>query len=191
MDPSDHELMQRCRLGDTAAFDQLVRRWQGRIARVLGRLAAPQADIDDLCQQVFVRVLLARERYRPEGAFSTWLYKIALNTARDAARRGRWRSMWQPLGDHQNHQPLSPELGPAETASREEVGRGVQEALAALPHKLREVVVLRHFGDLTFADVAQVMGLPTSTVKSRFRVALDQLRSELRRRGITEEELQP
>ena len=95
------------------------------------------------------------------------------------------------FANHQNHHPASPDLGPPQAASREEVGRHVQEALAALPPKLREVLVLRHFGESTFADVAQVTGLPTSTVKSRFRVALAQLRSELRRRGITEEELQP
>jgi RNA polymerase sigma-70 factor (ECF subfamily) len=182
--------MQRCRLGDTAAFDELVRRWQRPIARVLGRLAAPKSDIDDLCQQVFVRVLLARERYRPEGAFSTWLYRIALNIARDAARRARWRSLWQPLAN-QNHHPASTAPSPEDAASREEIGRGVQEALASLPAKLREVLVLRHFGELTFADMAQVTGLPASTVKSRFRAGLEALRSELQRRGITEQELQP
>lgn len=186
MNDSDHELMRRCREGDPAAFEQLVRRWEGPLGRILARMTDAGTEVDDLCQEVFLRVLNARGRYRASGAFSTWLYRIALNVARDAARRRR-RRRWRPLD---NHEPVSPQAEPPESLGRDDLARRVQEALAALPAKLREPLVLRHFGELTFAEIAVVVGQPASTIKSRTRAALEKLRSELRRRGIDEKELE-
>ncbi|NQT13541.1 MAG: sigma-70 family RNA polymerase sigma factor, partial [Planctomycetes bacterium] len=185
MNNSDHELMRRCRDGDMAAFEQLVRRWEGPVARILARLGQPSSEAEDLAQEVFLRVLDARGRYRACGAFSTWLYRITLNVARSAARRRRWQ--WRSLD---NHEPAAAEAAPPETLGREELGRRVQQALASLPAKLREPLVLRHFGELTFAEIAQITGQPASTVKSRTRVALEKLRGELHRRGIDEKELE-
>src|SRR5690349_6670456 len=88
MEPSEAELMRRWQDGDTASFEEIVRRWQGRVGRLLARLAGPSA-APDLCQEVFLRLYGARARYREEGAFATWVYRIALNVARDAGRRRR------------------------------------------------------------------------------------------------------
>ena len=96
-----------------AAFEQLVRRWEGPTGRILTRLAVSGADVDDLCQEVFLRVLGARGRYRASGAFSTWLYRIALNVARSAARRRRWR--WHSLD---NHEPVCDRAAPGERLER-------------------------------------------------------------------------
>lgn len=186
MSVSDHELMRRCREGDMAAFEQLVRRWEGPTGRILTRLAVPGVEVEDLCQEVFLRVLNARGRYRATGAFSTWLYRIALNVARSAARRRRWR--WHSLN---NYEPVCARAAPGERLERDELGRRVRQALAALPGKLREALVLRHFGELTFAEIAQVTGQPASTVKSRTKAGLQRLRRELRSRGIDERELEP
>jgi RNA polymerase sigma-70 factor (ECF subfamily) len=182
---SDHELMHRSRLGDPTAFDELVRRWENPIGRVVARLLGTGSEVEDVCQEVFLRVLRAKDRYQESGAFSTWLYRIALNLARDTLRR-RKRWSWLPLADQELKSPAPPA---AHDFDRRELGRQVELALAALPEPLREVLVLKHFGQLTLAEIALVAGLPTSTIKSRVQTALERLRSELARRGIDEQDL--
>src|SRR5437868_2949365 len=104
MGQADADLMRRWQGGDTAAFEELVRRWQGPVGRFLARLTGPGGPVPDLCQEVFLRLYLAGPRYREGGSFATWLYRIALNVARDAARR---------------RPPLSalPDPGPADPAA--------------------------------------------------------------------------
>lgn len=197
MAESDHELMRRSGAGDAAAFETLVRRWEPWIVRLLGRLCTdststapervdgvnPHSDIDDLAQEVFIRVLTSSARYRSDYEFSTWLSRIVLNVARDAVRRRNRR--WKLLS---NHKPSHHKESPAETAGRKETEHHVTEALLSLSPKYREPLVLRHYGDLTFAEVAEALNLPTSTVKSRVHRALEELRTELKRRGIDERE---
>jgi len=160
MQHSDHELMLRCGQGDAAAFDLLVRRWELPVGNVLRRLVRNTADADDLRQDTFVRVLLASRRYRPTGEFSAWLFRIVVNLARDAARRRKRR-----------HELIDQELivegnaSPATESARRETAALVEDALGALPHRLREVLVLRHYGDLSFARMSEVLGEPASTVK--------------------------
>ena len=191
MTESDHELMHRCREGDPAAFDALVRRWEGRVARILRSIGAASSggvavDVEDLSQEVFIRVLGSRDRYHNGCAFSTWLYRIAVNVARDANRRRQAR--WRALGNHRPRES-SPEQAD-HIVSRQELGDRVAAAMRALPDELREPLMLKQFGEITIAEVAQILELPTSTVKSRVHAALVRLRSELRRRGVDETELQ-
>src|SRR5260370_15922786 len=103
----DTELIRRWQLGEAAAFEALVRRWQAPIGRFLMRQVGHADQAADLCQEVFLRVYRAGPRYRATGALSTWLYQIALNVARDAGRRRRRAP--EPLG---NHEPAG--LGQAE-----------------------------------------------------------------------------
>lgn len=184
MDTSDHELMNRCGQGDATAFEVLVRRWEGRIERVLQRLVSSPSDAEDLKQGTFVRVLLASKRYKANGAFSTWLYRIAINLARDAARR---RKPVAPLGEidvpGNGH---TPDL----VSQQKERHELIEDALGSLPEELREVLVLRHYSDLTFARIGDVLNQPESTIKSRTRSALKKLYGELRQRGLTNGELE-
>ncbi|MHC4400470.1 MAG: RNA polymerase sigma factor [Planctomycetota bacterium] len=182
MDDSDHDLMRRVRSGDALAFERLVRRWEPPVARVLARYAGENGEVEDLAQEVFLRVYGARDRYRAKGAFSTWLFRIVLNVARSAHRRRRLP--WQSLDDQQ---PASAEGAIDRAVDRREQSRLVEAAVGALPPRLRDVLVLKQFGELTFAEVARVAGLPVSTVKSRVRAALGRLRAELKRRGIDPE----
>jgi RNA polymerase sigma-70 factor (ECF subfamily) len=186
MSESDHQLMRGIRRGDASAFEQLVCRWEGPVGRVLARYAGNNGDVEDMVQEVFLRVYEARGRYRASGAFSTWLFRIALNVARSAYRRQRRR--WHSL---EGLQTVSPARGADRKIEQDERSRLVQEAVSRLPHKLRDVLVLRQFGELTFAEVARVTGLPASTVKSRVRAALERLRAELKRRGIDERGIEP
>lgn len=190
MPESDHELIERCRRGDASAFEDLLRRWEAPVARLLARLTDSQlsrdpSEVDDLSQEVFLRVLGALDRYESNGSFSTWLYRIALNVAHDSHRRRRSRLRLQNAN---RPKPKSP--GPAEVASRQELAAHVAGALSTLPRKLREPLILKHYGHLTFAETSQVIGVPVGTVKSRVQSALLKLRAELKRRGIDERELE-
>jgi RNA polymerase sigma-70 factor (ECF subfamily) len=179
----DAELIRRWQGGDPSAFEDLVRRWQQPVARFLARLVGRSDAVPDLCQEVFLRVYQAGPRYRERGAFATWLYRIALNVVRDAGRRRR-------------HVPESldgrepPANGvPVETrCERRELAGAVATALAELPGPLREVLVLRHYEDMNFEDMGRLLRTPASTLKSRFAVALNRLRTRLQQLGWDPEE---
>ena len=177
----DTELVRRWQSGDAGAFGTIVRRWQGPVARFFARLLGPDAAIADLTQDVFVRAHRGVGRYREAGTFSTWLYRIALNIARDAARRAKRRPV-----------PL-PEEVPARAATveddwdRQELAIVVAEALAQLPDALREVLVLRHYENVNFENMSRLLGVPASTLKSRFAVALRRMRDRLIEHGYGDE----
>jgi RNA polymerase sigma-70 factor (ECF subfamily) len=185
MTDSDHDLMRQCREGDAAAFEALVRRWEGKVGRMLAALAG-RSDVDDLAQEVFVRVHLAKDRYRPEAAFSTWLYRIVLNVARDAGRKNRRRP--ERL---ESQQPADAQNSPPAATAQQEVVEKVNLAMDHLPDELRDVVMMKHYGELTFAEIAEVTGDPPSTVKSRMQAALVQLRGLLKKQGIQNGDWRP
>src|SRR5262245_58689228 len=127
MADEDADRMSRWQAGDADAFAELVARWQRPVARFLARLV-DAGRVPDLTQDVFVRVLRAAPRYRPTAKFSTWLFTIALNVARDAGRRKRF----EPA-------PLDDTAGPDDT-ERHDLAGAVAAAVAELPPPLREVV---------------------------------------------------
>ena len=167
--------MRRWRRGDPAAFAELVGRWQQPVARFLLRLVGRPDRVPDLCQEVFLRVLRAAPRYRETGRFSTWLFQIALNVARDAARRGRHDPA--PLSD------VAGDGSTDEACERRELAKAVARAVAELPPSLREVLALRHDQGMNFEEMARMMGTPASTLKSRFAAALTRLRARLAQLG--------
>jgi RNA polymerase sigma-70 factor (ECF subfamily) len=163
------------RTGEASAFEALVRRWQQPVARLLYHLVGREEVVADLCQEVFLRVYEHRGRYRETGAFSAWLYRIALNVARDALRRHRK----EPLGLGDVDTAAG---GPSPEDACEQAERGwlVARSIAELPEPLRLVLVLRHYDEMSFEDIARLLGEPASTIKSRFRAALERLRRHLR-----------
>ena len=163
------------RSGDAAAFEMLVRRWQQPMARFLFHLLGRDDAVADLCQEVFLRVYEQRSRYRETGAFAPWLYRIALNVARDALRRRRK----EPLG-LAGVEPAASDPAPDTACEQAERGRLVAQTVADLPEPLRVVVVLRHYEDMSFEQIARLLEAPASTIKSRFRAALQRLRERLR-----------
>jgi len=116
--------------------------------------------------------------YRETGTFSTWLYRIALNVARDAGRRRRR----EPLS-LANAEPPARSPPPERICEQQEVAEMVARAVAELPEPLRLVLVLRHYEEMSFEEMARLTGTPASTLKSRFTAALDRLRRRLHRLG--------
>lgn len=160
-----------------------MRRWQQPLARFLTRLLGREDQAADLCQEVFLRAYQAGPRYHERGALSAWLYRIALNVARDAGRRRQP----QPLV---NGEALATSITPEMDCARRELARSVADAVAELPEPLRLVLVLRHYEGMSFEDIARLTATPASTLKSRFTAALARLRTRLRGLG-GEEEIQP
>jgi RNA polymerase sigma-70 factor (ECF subfamily) len=181
--PHDADLVARWRRGERTAFEELVRRWQQPLARFLFRLTGEAGLVADLCQEVFLRVHLAQESYRENGRFASWIYRVALNVARDAARRRRPRPAEAP-------EPVDP-AHPLELCERRKVARIVARAVAELPEPLRIVLVLRYDEGLNFEEIARLSGTPASTLKSRFAVALARLRERLGQLGLGPEEDTP
>lgn len=182
MGHDDPDLIRRWRSGEVAAFDVLVRRWQQPIARFLARMLGPAAPVADLCQDVFLRVHLSRDRYCEKGAFSTWIYRIALNRARDHARTLTRQPVSLP------ESVASIVSGESPRWEQRELQELVDAALAHLAPALREVLVLRHYEDINFEDMGRLLGTPASTLKSRFAVALCKMQVILQDLGWDGEE---
>jgi RNA polymerase sigma-70 factor (ECF subfamily) len=180
--PDDAELAARWQLGDAQAFAELVRRWQQPIARFLTHLLGRPEIVSDLCQDVFLRAFIAGPRYRESGSFSAWLYRIALNAARDAGRRRRFKTNSLEIDALASAVP-----SPADVNEQREVSQIVSAALAELPEPQRLVLVLRHYENMSFEDIGRLTATPASTLKSRFAAALNHLRVRLRHLDPAEE----
>ncbi len=186
MGTRDADEMDRWRRGDGAAFEALVERWQRPVARFLFRYTGRADLVADLCQEVFLRVYQAGPRYRESGTFPGWLFRIALNAARDAGRRRRRDPA--PLA---GAEPVDPAMTAEALCRRRELGLVMARAAAELPEPLRVVLALRHDDGLSFEEIARLTGAPASTVKSRFAAALSRLRTRLEQLGYGSEEVTP
>jgi RNA polymerase sigma-70 factor, ECF subfamily len=185
MGTQDADWMERWRRGDGAAFEAIVERWRRPVARFLFRYSGRADLVQDQCQEVFLRAYQSGPRYRETGAFPGWLFRIALNVARDAGRRRRDPA---PLAEAD---PVDP-TAPVETVCRRrELADAMARAAAELPEPLRVVLALRHDEELSFEEIARLTGAPASTVKSRFAAALARLRTRLEQLGYGPKEITP
>jgi RNA polymerase sigma-70 factor (ECF subfamily) len=188
MSPSDEGLVDAFQQGDLAAFDVLVLRWQRRIQGTIYRILGTEEDARDLSQETFLKAFRALKGFKGEARFSSWLYQIAVNLCRDRMRRRRGRTFvsLDALGEDTGHpQIFSRASGPLELAEQGSLRGLVRGALATLPEEQREVIVLKEYEDLTFLEIAQVLDVPLSTVKTRLYRGLVNLRGQLERQGVT------
>ncbi|MBI3416767.1 MAG: RNA polymerase sigma factor [Verrucomicrobia bacterium] len=165
---------------DAAAFAQLVRRWEQPIQRLCARMLGDVHRGEDLAQETFARIFARRKNYEPGGKFSSYLWRIALNLCYDELRRLRRRvtiSFEDETDDNASgiHEHADTQLGPDGQAVAGEQAALVRDALLKLPENYRAVLVLRHYEDLKFREIADVLEIPEGTVKSRMAEALTQL----------------
>lgn len=185
MTPTDEELVEAFQSGDLGAFELLVRRWERKILGAIYRIVGREEDARDLCQETFLKAYRALGAFKREACFSSWLYQIALNLCRDRMRRRRLRPLvsLEELDDR-GASLVTRRPDPHALAEAEGLSRIVQAAVASLPEDQREVIVLKEYQDLTFLEIAEVLDLPLSTVKTRLYRGLVQLRERLEREGI-------
>jgi RNA polymerase sigma-70 factor (ECF subfamily) len=186
MAPTDDDLVEAFQAGDLSAFDDLVRRWDRKMQGAIYRIMGSEEEARDLSQETFLRAYRALKAFKGEARFSSWLYQIALNVCRDRMRRKRGRSFVSLDELDEAGQSLPAFTGPSalEIAERNDVARAVSAAVAALPEEQREVIVLKEYQGLTFLEIAEILGLPMSTVKTRLYRGLGQLRERLEQQGI-------
>ncbi|WP_308197065.1 MULTISPECIES: RNA polymerase sigma factor [Anaeromyxobacter] len=185
-DESDERLMLRFRGGDARAFEALMRRHRAPVFSFLVRLTADRARAEDLCQEVFLKVVKASRTWEERARFRTWVYAIARNLAIDEARRAAFRRA-EPLdapGPTGAAAHAADGPSPDAAADAALLRPRLEAALAALPAEQREVFLLREYAGLRFAEIAEVTGTPENTVKSRMRYALEALRVELAAAGV-------
>jgi RNA polymerase sigma-70 factor (ECF subfamily) len=172
----DVRLMLALRDGDERAFDALFERWAGRVLRFVERMVREPGAAEDLVQETFLRVWRARERYVPEARFSTWLFTIAGNAARNELRRPFRGAAHDPL-DPDDAKPELATDGPAsdELVDARRTSLGLEAALAALPERQREALWLCAVEGLSYAEVALALETSEGSVKAlihRARVTL-------------------
>jgi len=165
---------------DPQAFAQLAGRWQRPIQNLCARMSGNLHRGEDLAQEVFARLFSRRKGYEPTGKFSTFLWRMALNICYDDLRKtSRRRELSLDSNDVAGESRLelfpAGEAAPDDTMAQGESAEAVRRALAELAEPYRVVVVLRHYEDLKFREIAEVLGLPEGTVKSRMAEALTQL----------------
>lgn len=187
----DQPLIEACRAGQTQAFGELVRRYQDRLYPTILRLTGNAEDAHDLLQDAFLRAYEKLGRFHGDSSFYTWLYRIAVNLALSGRRR---RRMTLRLSGTRWDEPIDPpdlseRSDPTRPLERAERSAMIQQALNALAPDHRAVVVLKEYDGLRYEEVAEVLGIPIGTVRSRLHRARCELRERLR--GVVEEPTAP
>ena len=169
---TDQQLVERAQRGDTRAFDLLVKKYQHKIIGLIGRYVHDHAEVHDVAQEAFIKAYRALGKFRAESAFYTWLYRIAINTAKNhLVSRGR-----RPPGSDldiadaeivDQSGRLSDIESPEAAIARDQLEAAVFEAIEQLPEDLRTAITLREFDGLSYEDIAQIMDCPVGTVRSR------------------------
>lgn len=186
---TDEDLVGAIQAGDTDSLAVLVGRWEQPLHRFVYRLLPRKEDVNDVCQETFLRVLDKAHRFKPGSRFSTWMYQIALNLCRDQLRRRKRWGLLMAENVELNDEVAPPESGarrddPEDRVGRQELSDAVRRALDRIPPAQREVLILKEFEGLKFKEIAEVLGCPESTVKSRMYGGLNGLRSALARQGV-------
>ena len=193
MRATDEDLVEAFQGGDTAVFDILVQRWDRKIQGAIYRFVGASEDARDLCQEAFLRAYRGLRTFKKDARFSSWLYQIALNVCRDRLRRRRGRTVvsLDELDESGQEAAVLPGPSPLDLAEARDLSERVARAVASLPDEQREVIVLKEYQGLTFAEIAGVLGVPLSTVKTRLYRGLVQLRQRLEHEGIRSASIVP
>ena len=178
---TDQQLVQRAQRGDLRAFDLLVLKYQGRIAALVSRYVSDAGEVEDVTQEAFIKAYRALGKFRGDSAFYTWLYRIAANAAKNhLVAKGRRPGADATIEDAEGFDEggmLSESASPEALAMGGELAEVVESALNALPGELKAALMLREFDGLSYDDIADVLGCPVGTVRSRIfraREAVDQ-----------------
>lgn len=178
----DRALVERVQKGDTSAFDLLVRKYQHRVVGLVSRYVSDRSECQDVAQEAFLRAWRAIDSFRGESAFYTWIYKIAVNTAKNhlVSRRRRPPSDDVDATEAEygpGAERMSEHATPEHEMVRSQVEQTVLNTVQELPEELRTAITLREMDGLSYEEIAEQMGCPIGTVRSRIfraREAIDQ-----------------
>ncbi len=169
---TDKELVRRVQKGERRAFDLLFIRYQHKILNLVGRYLRDTQDIEDVTQEAFIKAFRALPRFRGDSAFYTWIYRIAINTAKNhvVARSRRPPGVDVDVDDAEfmdGSEVLKEPENPESVMARDQLSAVIDTAIAELPEDLRSAVTLREFDGLSYEQIAEIMDCPVGTVRSR------------------------
>lgn len=181
----DEELVKRVQGGDVAAFDLLVRKYQHRIAALIGRYISDWSEVQDVAQETFIRAYRAMANFRGDAQFYTWLHRIAVNTAKNHLVAHNRRPKTDDIDiEDAEHFDSGIRLRDGDTPERElmrqQLEQTVMRAVEALPEELRLAINLREVDGLSYDEIAERMGCPIGTVRSRIFRAREAIDRELK-----------
>lgn len=186
-DEADEDLMVQYQQGEVRAFEILLSRHRKPVFNFILRFIGERETAEDLLQETFMRVIKGADAYKRQAKFTTWLYTIARNLCVDQTRRRKHRrhaSLDAPMSASEDSGTLLDVIPSSEMASdrksvNKQLHETMQRAIGGLSDEQREVFLMREFLDMPFKQIAEVVGVPENTVKSRMRYALDRLREAL------------
>lgn len=195
---TDQQLVERAQKGDKRAFDLLVKKYQHKIIGIIGRYVHDHAEVQDVAQEAFIKAYRALDKFRAESAFYTWMYRIAINTAKNylVSKGRRPPGSDLDIGDAEvvdQSGRLSDIDTPEASVARDQLEAAVFEAIENLPEDLRTAITLREFDGLSYEDIAAIMQCPVGTVRSRIfraREAVDKHIQPLMSSSHTEDLMQ-
>ena len=189
----DQELVARAQRGDKRAFELLVMKYQRKLGRLLSRWVRDPAEVEDVTQEAFIKAYRALPTFRGESAFYTWLYRIAINTAKNylvaLGRRAPTSTGFdnEEAEGFEDAEQLRDSSTPETELEGKQVAAVVNKAMDALPEDLRTAITLREIEGLSYDEIADVMNCPIGTVRSRIFRAREAIATELRPLLGTEE----
>ena len=186
MPRTDEELVALSIGGDVESFNQLVLRWERPIYALAYRVIGREEEARDVVQETFLRAFRGIGKFRGQAKFSSWVYRIALNLCRDWIRRER-RAPILPTPEGVDVIELAAEQGPVESiedlVARNDISKVVADLMTRLPEEQRTAIVLKEYHGMTFQEIADLQGVPLSTVKTRLYQGLNVLRRHLQQQG--------
>lgn len=182
---TDQELVERVFKGEKGAFDLLVLRYQHRILALIGRFIKDPHEVEDVCQEAFVKAYRALPSFRGDSAFYTWLYRIAINTAKNyMVARGRRPPSTDVDVDEaeflETQTVLTDIENPEQNLAKDDLKKVIDKAIEDLPEDLRTAFTLREFSGLSYEEITEIMGCPVGTVRSRIFRAREALDKKIR-----------
>mgnify|MGYP002409403105 FL=1 len=180
LDNCEKKLIERCRSGDTDAFEELISPYMQKAYEIAYRMCGNHADAEDIAQEAMIKAYKSVAKFDGRSAFSTWLYRIISNTVIDMAR-SRSRRSAVPLDIIGDRCDLDPNGNPAECAETNLLQNDIQNALLKLPSEQRAILIMRDIQDRSYQEIAQLLGISLGTVKSRIHRGRTALQHIIRR----------
>ena len=171
-EPTDHQLVLRVQKGDKRAFDLLVLKYQYKLQAIVSRFVRDTDEVADVTQEAFIKAYRALPKFRGDSQFYTWLYRIAINTAKNylVSKSRRPSSTDIDVADAEqfaDNAKLIDDASPEDFIMTQELSHVIQDSLSQLPEDLRTALTLREFEGMSYEEIAAVMGCPVGTVRSR------------------------
>ena len=178
---TDQQLVERVLDGNKNAFDLLVLRYQNRVAAMVARIIRDQKEVEDVCQEAFIKAYKALPLFRGDSAFYTWLYRIAINTAKNYLVAKSRRPPDVDIDVSETTSLLKSTNGPETEFEEERLSQVVELAISKLPQDLKSAIIMREYEGMSYEDISVILECPVGTVRSRIFRARKSIDEEVKK----------